>query len=504
MAKNTILMYIRMLVLVGVQLYTVPVVLKALGVEDYGIYNVVGGFVAMFTFVNGSLVSGCQRFMAYAIGQKDDKALKQVFETTVLVFVMLALLLLILLEATGIWFLNTQMNVPEGRMIAANFVLQFSILSLVATICTTPFNSAVIAHERMSVFAYLSIFESIYKLLVAYAITIVLTDKMILYAILMFTSALVVGSIYVVYSRRHFQETRNLRLRWNPQFLTDITSYAGWNIIGAIAVIFRNHGLNILMNLFFTPVMNAAHTIASQISGLSTQFVNNVYIATRPQITKQYAAGNISEMWNIAFRSSRYAFYLMSIIVIPCVIELPAFLKLWLREVPDYTVIFTRLMLLSLLLDTITNQIIGVFQAQNKIKYYQTVSSIILLSVVPLAYLALRIDANPVIPYLIYVLVTGAYVVSLVFVGIKNLNLNVKSFTKEVFVKDMLVFIPSFAVTYVIILTISPSYLRVLVTGITSTIVISCFIWLLGMDMIEKKAIRNIYFNMIGRLLNVK
>lgn len=500
MAKNTILMYIRMLVLVVVKLYTVPVVLKALGVEDYGIYNVVGGFVAMFTFINGSLVSGCQRFMAYAIGQNDDKALKQVFETSVFVFVILALLLFILLESIGIWFLNTQMNVPAERMTAANWVLQFSILSLMVTICTTPFNSAVIAHERMSVYAYLSIFESIYKLMIAFAITVVLADKMILYAILIFTSALMVGVIYVVYSRKHFQETRNLRLRWESKYLKDIASYAGWNVIGAIAVIFRNHGLNILMNLFFTPVMNAAHTIASQISGLFTQFVNNVYIATRPQITKQYAAGNISEMWNITFRSSRYAFYLMSLIVIPCIIEIPAFLRLWLHEVPDYTVIFSRLMLLSLLLDTITNQIIGVFQAENKIKYYQTVSSVILLSVVPLAYVALRIDANPVIPYIIYVLVTAAYVISLVWVGKKNLNLDVTSFTKEVLIKDLLVFIPSFAITYFVVSTFNSSYLRVLMTGVASTIFTSFFIWLWGIDLLEKQAVRKAGNRMLGKI----
>ena len=502
MAKNTVLMYIRMLVLIIVQLYTVPVVLRALGVEDYGIYNVVGGFVAMFTFINGSLISGCQRFMAYAIGQKDDFALKRIFDTSVFVFVMLAMLLFLILEGVGIWFLNTRMNIPAERMAAANWVLQFSIYSLMVTVCTTPFNSAVIAHEQMSVYAYLSIFESLYKLLIAFAITILLVDKMVVYAILLFTSSLIVGLFYFFYSRKHFVETKKIRLRWDPAFLTDITSYAGWNMIGALAIMFRNHGLNILMNLFFTPVMNAAHTLASHISGLFTQFINNVYIATRPQITKQYAAGNINEMWNITYRSSKYAFYLMCYIAIPCIIELPAFLKIWLHEVPDYTVLFSRMMLISLLLDTITNQLIGVFQAEDKIKYYQTISSVILLSVVPLSYLVLKLESNPFIPYLIYVLVTVIYIISLVFVAQNKLNLNILSFFNEVIVKDLTVFIPSFLLTCFIVYFISPSYIRILITATSSVVIISCAIWLWGIDDVEKKAILKIKEVMTNKLHN--
>ena len=492
MVKNTLLMYLRMLVLVVVQLYTVPVVLRALGVVDYGIYNVVGGFVTMFTFINGSLVSGCQRFLAYAIGQNDEKSLKQVFETSVFVFVMLAFALFILLEGIGVWFLNTQMNIPAERMAAANWVLQFSILSLIVTVCSTPFNSAVIAHD----------FESLYKLLIAFAITIVFADKMIVYAILLFTSSLMIGFVYLFYSIKHFNETRWLKLRWNATFLKDIVSYAGWNVIGSLAVIFRNHGLNILMNMFFTPIMNAAHTIASQISGLFTQFVNNVYIATRPQITKQYAAGNVNEMWNITFRSSRYAFYLMCYIAIPCIIELPTFLKLWLHEVPDYTVQFSRLMILSLMFETMTNQIVGAFQAANKIKFYQSVSSVILLSVVPIAYVALRLETTPILPYIIYVVVTATYGLSLIFVARKNLNLNVVAFSKEVIAKDLLVFFPSFAITFLIASTITPSYIRVLMTALASISITSCIIWLWGMDVLEKQTIRKMRNRMLRKVVN--
>lgn len=365
MAKNTLLMYIRMLVLMVVQLYSVPIVLQALGVEDYGIYNVVGGFVAIFTFINGSLVSGCQRFMAYAIGQKDDTSLKQVFDTSIFVFTTLALLLLILIEVIGVWFLNTRMNIPEERITAANWVLQFSILSLVFSICYTPFHASVIAHEKMSVFAYTSIFEGFYKLGVAICLPLVLVDKMIVYSILIFSSSLLVGCIYFFYSKRHFEESKKLNLRLDKQYLKDITAYAGWNVVGSIAMMLRNHGLNIVLNMFFNPVMNAAHTIASHLNGMFNQFASNIYIATRPQIVKKFASKDYDDMWNITYRSSRYAFYLMTFLAVPSLIELDYILNLWLHSVPDYTISFTRMMVISLMIETMTNQLIGVFQAEN-------------------------------------------------------------------------------------------------------------------------------------------
>ena len=390
MAKNTLLMYFRMFILIGVQLYTVPIVLSALGVEDYGIYSVVGGFVAMFTFINSSLVSGIQRFMAYAIGQNNQDELKEAFDTSIFIFVTLALALFLLIEFCGIWFLNNKMNIPQNKIIDANYVFQFSVLSLVVTLLATPFNAAVIAHEKMSVFAYASILESVYKLLVAFVLTTLVSDKLIIYALLIFVSSLIFSTYYCLYCKRCFYEARNLKLHYNKKLLGSIGTYAGWNIIGASAIILRNHGLNVLLSMFFNPLINAAHTIASNINGLFNQFVINVYMATRPQMVKLYACGDAEGMWKLTFKSSKYAFFLMSIISVPIVIEMPLLLTVWLKEVPEYTIIFSRLIILSTLIETMANQIIGVFQAANKIKYYQSVSSIILLLIIPGAYFLLR------------------------------------------------------------------------------------------------------------------
>lgn len=492
MARNTLLMYLRMLVLIIVQLYTVPIVLHALGVEDYGIFNVVGGFVALFTFVNGALISGCQRFMAYAIGKRDYNQLKEAFDTSIFIFVVLGVSLFVVIEGVGIWFLNNKMTIPADRVIAANVVFQFSLLSLFVTILSTPFNAVVIAHERMSIYAYASIFESVYKLVIAFSLTIVLMDKLIIFALLSFTSSLLLAIFYIYYCRRFFIETKSLSLRRNKNLLKDIGSYASWNVIGSLALILRNHGLNVVMNLFFSPLMNAAHTIASHLSGLFNQFVSNIYMATRPQMVKKYAEGDIPEMWNITFKSSKYAFFMMVFAVIPVGIELPLFLKLWLRDYPDYTVAFSRLIIFSLLLETMTNQLIGAFQAANKIKFYQTVSSIILLSVVPFSYIGLTVSNNPIIPYVIYVIISLVYILSLMFVAQRQIDLNIKAYIANVIWKDVVVFVPSFLITLFVVRYLPVNYWRIPVTFVISFIISSLLVWYVGINERERIVAKHI------------
>ena len=482
-------MYIRMLALIVVNLYSVPIVLHALGVEDYGIYNVVGGFVMMFTFINGSLVSGCQRFMAFAIGKRDEKYLKSVFDTSLFIFVSLAFVLFVVLELFGIWFLNNNMNIPHERIIAANWVMHMSILSLIITIISTPFNSLVIAHEKMSIYAFASIFDSINKLLIAFFISVVSSDKLIVYAILLMASSFFLTSFYFLYCKFHFRETKKLRIRQDVELLRNISSYAGWNIIGALANVLRNHGLNIILNLFFSPVMNASHTIASHLSGLFSQFVNNVYMATRPQMVKQYASGNIEEMWIITYRSSKYAFFLMIYITVPVVIELPLFLSLWLHEVPAFTIIFSRLIILSLVIETMVNQLIGVFQASNKIRCYQSVSSIILLLLIPISFIALKLYLNPVIPYLLCVIVSITYAISIVIIAYRQIGLNIISYIREVICKDVLVLAPSFMFTYFVVHFISYGIFRLLITLFISLSLTTIFIWCWGINNNERKAI---------------
>lgn len=489
MAKNTILMYIRMLVLIIVQLYTVPILLRALGIEDYGIYNVVAGFVVMFTFVNGSLISGCERFLAYEIGRGDKIALVKVFESSLMIFICLAIILLLILESFGVWFLNNELTIPYNRLEAANWILQLSIISMMFTVLATPYNAAVIAHERMSVYAYASILGGLFQLISVCLLVISPIDKLVFYASLIALSSILQSLFYVIYCRLYFRETKGIRLRVHLKTLKDISGYASWNIVGSTGIMLRNHGLNVVMNIFFSPVMNAAHSIAAQISGALNQFVTNVYLATRPQMVKQYAKGNITEMWSLIFKSGKLAFFLLTYILVPVLIELPSIIRIWLHDVPEYTVVFGRLMLISLAVETLVNQIIGAFQAANKIKYIQSTSSLILLLVVPLSYFSLLLSPNPITPYYIYVFISVLYIITLLIIAYLQLNLDVVSYVKEVVIKDLGVLMPSLLLTYCIVSSVQWGDCRIVLTVLLSLIFTTLLMWGVGLEKKERKYI---------------
>lgn len=499
MAKNTILMYIRMLVLIVVQLYTVPTLLRALGIEDYGIYNVVAGFVVMFTFVNGSLISGCERFMAFEIGRGDENALKEVFESSQMIFIFLAFVLFIILESFGVWFLNNEMTIPLNRLCATNWILQLSIISMFFTVLATPYNAAVIAHERMAVYAYASILVGLFQLVAAFVLTKFSYDKLVFYAVLITLSSIIVSLYYVTYCRIHFREAKRIRFRVHSEIIKNIGSYSGWNIVGSTGLMLRNYGLNVVMNIFFSPVMNAAHSIAAQISGVLNMFVTNVYIATRPQMVKQYAKSNINEMWSLIFKSSKLAFFLLSYILVPVIIELPFILKIWLHDVPELTVVFGRLMLISLAVETLVNQIIGAFQAANKIKYIQSTSSLILLLVVPLSYFSLLLSTNPIIPYFIYVFISVLYIIILLIIAYLQLNIDVVSYIKKVVFKDLGVLIPSLLLTYCLVSSVHWGNNRIVLTIILSLLFTTLLIWGIGLEKNERKYILNMVVKKIYR-----
>lgn len=486
--KNTVLLYIRMLLLIAVQLYTVPIILKALGVEDYGIYNVVGGIVIMFSFIGNSLASGSQRFIAYEIGRGDQLHLQKIFNTTISIYLFLAFISFILLEIGGYWFLNTQMNIPDNRISAANWVFQFSIITFLINLVSIPYNAAVIAHERMSLFAYVSILECLLKLMTAIALQYILSDKLIVYAFLICLISVITRIIYQIYCTRNFNECRQYHFSIQTYKGKELLIYSSWNMIGSLAIISKQQGLNIIMNLFFGPLLNAAHSIAQQISGVLSQFINNIYMATRPQITKLYASDNTLEMWKLVFSSSKVAFYLLMLISIPALIEMDIILKIWLHEVPSYTISITRLMILSILIETLTNQIIGAYQAANKIRKYQLYSSTIILLNIPLAYLFLKILPNsPVLPYIVSVALSVFYIISILWNAKQEIGLDFQGYLTKVIYPNAIVFIMTTCLVYTCASIFTPSLFRVGLTTITTICISSILIWFIGLNTNEKK-----------------
>ncbi len=492
-AKNTLFLYFRMIILIIVQLYTVPVVLKNLGVSDYGLYNVIGGVVTMFTFIGGSLTSGVQRYVAYAIGKDDSLLLKRTFQTTVTIFWIFAIISMCFIECFGIWFLNNKMQIPQDRICAANWVLQFSIMTFVVNLISIPYNSTIVAHEKMNIYAYVSLFECFSKLLLAFSLPLIFFDKLIYYGAIMFCISLCIRLYYHYYCRKHFLECRNLSLEWDKKLGVNLLKYSGWNVIGTFANLGKQQGLNIVVNLFFGTIINASHSIASQVNGVINQFINNIYMATRPRITKLYACGKTDDMWNLVLSSSKLAFFLLIILCVPAIIEIDYVLELWLKEVPEYTTNIVILLLCTTLIETQTNQLFAAFQAANKIKYCQIYSSSILLLCIPFAYIGVKyICHNPLLPYLVSVSLSVVFISALLLVARKELHLSVSLYMKKVILPNLLCFSILFLCVEIISRNLEQSFLRLLVTILSTVLIAPIVVYIFGLSRQERNIVCNI------------
>lgn len=501
--KNTALLYFRMILLMLVQLYIVPVVLRNLGVVDYGLYNVVAGVVMMFSFLGGSLSSGIQRFISFAIGKNDKALLNTTFNVTTSIFIVFSIVAFLLLESIGLWFVNYKMNIPTERVVAANWVFQFSVLSFIISLMTIPYNAVIIAHERMSIYAYVSILDGMSKLLLAVSLSIFPFDKLIYYGGIIVIISVTICLFYIFYCRKNFGECREVELVWSPEIGKKLLFYSSWNVVGVLANIGRGQGLNIVMNLFFGTLLNAAHAVALQINGVVSQFINNIYMATRPPITKLYAQGDIVGMWSLIFRSTKIAFYLLMVLSVPAMMEIETLLSLWLHEVPTYTSDIVVLMLAMTLIETLVNQLIAAFQAANRIKRYQQYSSTIILLCVPFSFVVLRFwRVSPLIPYIISIILSLAYVLSIIVVARIELKLSVREFLCSVLIRNIVVYTIVFELVWVVSNLLTPSIWRVVLTCLLTLCSSVIVIWVIGLDRVEKEYVSNRLHSIITKKKN--
>lgn len=394
-AKNTVMLYIRMFFTMGIGLFTSREILRILGVDDFGIYNVVGGVVTMMSFLSSALAGATQRFISFELGRnKSDENLKKIFSTTLSVHILLAIIICIIIEIAGIWFLNNKMNILPSRVVAANWVLQFTIFSFLVNVISVPYNALIIAHEKMSTFAYISIVEAALKLLVVYALLLWNDDKLVFYAVLQFVVSLFIRFCYTFYCRRKFSETR-FKLIIDVKLFKSIFNFAGWNIVGNIGFSTRDQLSNIILNLFFGTAVNAARGVAGQVNMLISSFANNFSIALNPQITKQYAAGNINESRKYVYAGARLSFFLLTLVSLPVMINLDFLLNLWLDSVPEYTAKFVPFIFFSILLYSLTGTTSCAIQATGDVKKMMIGISLILLLEAPLAYIILKNGGRP-------------------------------------------------------------------------------------------------------------
>ena len=488
-AKNTLMLYGRMMLLLVINLYTSRVILNELGVDDYGIYNVVGGIIVILSFLNNAMASGTQRFMNVEMGRNDQNALNKVFSTSLLIHLMVAMVVLLIAETVGLWFLNAYMNIPIERIGAANWVYQFSVVAAIFGIFTVPFNAAIISHEQMSAFAYISIFEATLKLLVAFAIIWAPFDKLIFYAFLIFIIGVINCIIYGSYGVKHFTECRNVSLKKDKTTMKKMLSFSGWTVFGNLGYILHTQGIAIVINIFFSVAVNAAQGIANQINGIVNQFTTNFLVALNPQVVKTYAAGEFDQMHSLIIRGCKIAFCLMSFFVIPLVLETPTIIQVWLGFVPDYAVIFIRLVLIISLVNSFSSLLSTAKGATGDIKSYQITLTLIGGLHIPFAWLAFELGGGPEYSMYVYLaIVVVLQVIRILFVC-HSVNLSVNLFFRSVLLRCIFVFVVSSVLPCIIHFMLKPSILTTIVVAGTSAMSVVVTTLYIALTRSERKAI---------------
>ena len=484
-AKNTVALYFRMALMLLIGLYTSRVILNVLGVKDYGTYNVVGGVVSMFSLISGSMSSAISRFLTFELGRGNEEHLKRVFSTSINVQFIMALIIIVATEIVGVWFLNNKMNIPEGRMEAANWVMQCSILSFVVGLLMSPYNASIISHEKMSIYAYVSIWDAIMKLAIVFALYISPYDKLKTYAVLLLCVSLMTTFIYWIYCKRHFPECTYHRVL-DKKLLKEITSYAGWGIVGDGAWILNTQGVNILINLFFGVALNAARGIATTVDHMVQQFVRNFMVALNPQITKSYAAGDFDYMHKLIFFGSKYSYFLMLLFMVPICLETRMLLTLWLKIVPDYAVVFTQLSLMASMCMMLSNTLTTSIAATGKIRNYQLVVGMMSLSIFPMTWIAFKIGMSPISCYVIYLIVFFLMIFAKIRLVKNKIYMSGWDYVKKVLVKSALVTVLAIIIPCSICFCQDDSFLRLIEICIVS---LCCTLWsvyYVGMDDEEK------------------
>lgn len=487
MAKNSAFMYVQMAVKMLIGLYTVRVILHALGHEDYGIYNVVGGFVSMFSFITATLVSASQRFFAYAIGRGEYHLLNRYFNATIVCFLIINAILFIGIEVFGYWFVNYKMVLSAERLDAANWVLHLAVVSFVIRMMAVPFKSMLVAYEKMIVFAVISVLDSFMLLGTALMIQDTTFDKLKFYSLCIFGVALVSTFLYAVWCRMSFREASRMNLHWEAPLLKEMLSYSGWYMFGTMSKVIRSQGINILLNQFFNPVVNAARAIAFQINNALNQFVNSFYNAVRPQITKLTAAEEKQKMLSLVFSSSVISVLLMNLLAVPLLVEMPFVLSIWLGEVPEHTVIFARLVIITAMIETLGYPLATAVCATGNIRNYQVATGIVIMLNLPVSYILLEVWPYPALVFYVSILFSAIAQLLRIVIMKKMFGMSILRYSTEVLWRVGITTLLSVMLTYFVDILLGHSVVAVLSTVLVSLLAVLLFSWYVGMKQNQRE-----------------
>lgn len=499
LVKNTLLLYLRMLLTVAISLYTSRVVLNALGVEDYGIYNLIGGAVALFSAASTTLNVAINRFITYELGKEDLEKLKRVFSTSLNIQLIVILILFLIAETFGVWYLNNKMVIPEERMFAANWCFQFSVISFSVSLINVPYNSSIVAHEKMSAFAYISIFESIGKLLIAWAIIVTLYDRLIIYSFLMMFFAIVIMFVYIIYCKRKFEEC-TYNFIFDKDLIKQMFGFVGWAFLGVSSWALQKYGFVILINLFFGPLVNAAYAIATQVETAVTSFANNFMMALNPQITKAYASDNWDYMYTLIYQGARFSCYIMLILTIPIYLNTHYILEIWLGQVPNHSELFVKLVLLLSLTNCMSGTLTTAQIATGKIKEYQLIVSPIGLINIPVGYIFYKFGAMPESIIVICLILSQLALSASLIMLRKMIKISIWKYVNKVYLNVIIVGFGAFIVPWIVSLNMQDSFIRIAIVTIMSLFSTSMSILYLGCGKDERKYI----YKKVIRVLRTK
>jgi len=485
-----------MLLTLAVSLFTSRIVLNVLGVEDFGIYTVVGGVVALLGFLNSAMSTATQRFLAVDIGRGDWENLKKTFNASLIIHVGIAVVVLIVAETIGLWFIHHKLNIPVSRIKAANFVFQFSILASVVSITQVPFNALIVARERMNVFAIFSIVEVLLKLLIVYLLQISPFDHLKTYSFLLLVVVLLISTFYKIYCLRHFKESE-FRWFYDKTLFRALISYSGWNLFGNAALVAKGQGTNMLLNIFFGTVVNAAYGIMMQVQNAVNQFVSNFQMAVNPQIIKLYATKEINQMQKLMFQSCKFSYFLLLILVCPIIFNIDFILKWWLKQAPQFTSIFVVLCLINLMIECLSRPLITGAMATGNIKWYQITVGTVLFLNLPLAYCVFRVSHDPVLfLHIAIVLSLITLVLRLTFLK-RMIGLKIGDFVLQVILPVIPVTCGAAIVLYGMNTVVGPStsFAEMVATSFVSLLINSGIVFLVGFRASE----RNMIYNLIRK-----
>lgn len=484
-AKNTLFLYTRMLLVMAVTIYTSRIVLEGLGVTNYGIYNVIGGVVAFLGFLNSSMANAVQRFLSFELGKNNLGKLCSIFTLSMLAHVIIIVVFVLILEIIGPWFLNNHLNVPNNRLYAANVVLQCTIITASLGFLEVPYRALIISREEMKIYAYIGIIEVIFRLIIAYIILIYKKDSLVLYVILQVVVSTLTLLFYVVYSHRNYREAKFVKVT-NWSLLKSITGFATWNLLGEFSFAMAGQGVNIILNIFCGPVVNAAKGIAEQVNAAVSRFIQNFQTAINPQITKTYSVNELSQMFTLLNRGCRFSYYIQYILSLPLLLEMNFILHLWLVDVPRFSTPFCQWVIICSLVTVLTNLLTQAIRATGKIRNYQVTTALIQLLNFPISYVLLKNEMSPVSTVVISVVIQAIIGYFRIFFLGKLVNYKFSSFVNEILIPVGKVTVLGLIVPLIIRESMDDSIVRFILSFLSCLISIALAAYLLGISRNER------------------